>query len=119
MAARSPYLIDVGNNKVVLLQVVKTSISNVADDLGMTELPATGELPAGKTQVGQGRRAAMENGCFPIILVYQISSTKQQRAKVLCSPSKSDTIFVDGRSATYRGKNIIRVEIPKRRILAF
>lgn len=119
MPARSPYLIDVGNNKVVLLQVVATSISNVADDLGMTQLPATGELPAGKTQVGQGRRAAMENGCFPIILVYQISSTKQQRAKVLCSPSKSDTIFVDGRSATYRGKNIIRVEIPKRRILAF
>lgn len=119
MPARTPHFIDIGTNKVVLLQIVASSYSaGLLSDLGMTAA-TTGEVPSGKTQVGSGRLAAMQNGCFPIILVYQFSTTVQRRAKVLCSPSKADTIFIDGRSNTYRSKNIIRVDVPKRRVLTF
>lgn len=119
MPARTPHFIDVGNNKVVLVQIVASSYSSgLLSDLGMTAA-ANGEVPQGKTQVGSGRLAAMQNGCFPIILVYQFSATVQRRAKVVCSPTKADTVFTDARAETYRSKNIVRVDVPKRRVLTF
>lgn len=116
MPAKQSYLMDVGNNKVVVLKLVKTSITNLADNLGMTELGADGEVPAGKVKVGEGRLAALEFGCFPIAIKYSVSATKSQVAKVLCSPTKSDTIFAEAKTATYRSKNIIDVSVPKRRV---
>lgn len=120
MAKRDPYLIGVGNNKIVLIQIPAASYGDtLLGYLGMTPLPTTGEIPAGKIQVGQGREAALQNGCFGIILVYQVTTLKQQRARVLVSPEKADTIFRDANNTTYKGKRIVKVEIPRRRILVF
>lgn len=117
---RIPYLVDVGNNKVVQLNIKKESYTgDLATDLGYTLLGETGEIPAGKTLVGKGRLAAMQNGCFPISLVYAFDSKTLRVAKVLCSPTKSDSIFVDAKTDTYRGKNIVEVRVPKRRIYAY
>jgi hypothetical protein len=118
MAPRTPYFIDVGNNKVVLLQLVKTSISALTDELGLTE-STNGEAPTGKTLVGKGRYAAMQNGCFGVNLVYAKTAIKFQTAKVLCSPTKADSIFIDAKTSTYAGKNIIEVRVPRRRIYTF
>ncbi len=117
--ARTPFFIDVGNNKVVQVQIIKSSYSaGLLTALGMTE-DTTGEVPAGKALVGKGRLAAMQNGCFGVVLVYKVSATKYQRAKVLCSPTKADTIFADAKDDTYRSKNIVEVTVPKRRVLTF
>lgn len=118
MAPRTPYAIDVGNNKIVILQLVKTSIDSLKDELGLTEV-AGGEPPAGKILVGKGRLAAMQNGCFGVNLVYAKTALKFQTAKVLCSPSKADSIFIDAKTATYAGKNIVEVRVPRRRIYTF
>jgi len=52
--ARSPYLIDVGNNKVVKLQLKASSLDALAPVLGLTALPANGAVPDGKVLVGGG-----------------------------------------------------------------
>jgi len=118
--ARSPFLIDVGNNKVVKLQLKASSLDEgLRPSLGITSLPDSGEVPTGKILVGSGRLAAMQNGCFGINLVYAKTATKNQTAKVLCSPTKADTIFVDGRGKTYAGKNIVEVRVPRRRVYTF
>jgi len=118
---RTPFFVDVGNNKVVMLNIPKASYTgDLTTDLGYTERTAPGyEVPAGKTLFGKSRLAAMQNGCFGVNLVYQATSTKNQTAKVLCSPGKSDSIFTDARTDTYRGKNIIEVRISRRRIYTF
>lgn len=117
---RSPYLIDVGNNKVVKLQLKATSMdAGLATSLGITKLPDTGAVPEGKTLVGQGRLAAMQNGCFGVNLVYARTPTVNLTAKVLCSPTKADTIFTEGKGKTYNGKNIVEVRVPRRRIYTF
>lgn len=120
MPARSPHFIDIGNNKVVRLQLVATSYSaGLLGDLGITAAPASGEVPQGKTLVGVGRTAAMQNGCFGVNLVYAATATKSQTAKVLCSPTKADSVFTDAKSSTYRSKNIIEVRVPRRRVYSF
>lgn len=117
--ARSPYLIDVGNNKVVKLQLKASSLDALAPVLGLTALPATGAIPDGKTLVGSGKMAAMQNGCFGINLVYAKTATKNQTAKVLCSPTKADTVFTDARGKTYADKSIVEVRVPRRRVYTF
>lgn len=118
--ARSPFLIDVGNNKVVKMQLKAASYDEALRPvLGLTAMAASGEVPAGKTLVGSGRLAAMQNGCFGINLVYAKTATKNQTAKVLCSPAKADTVFNDARSKTYNGKNIVEVRVPRRRVYTF
>lgn len=120
MPARSPFYIDVGNNNVVKLQLVATSYNaGLLAALGIAAGSATGEAPAGKTLVGSGKLAALERGCFGVNLVYSATPTKNQTAKVLCSPAQSDTIFVAGRGQTYRGKNIVDVRVPRRRTYQF
>ena len=116
--ARTPFLIDVGNNKVVKLQLKASSVDEgLRTSLGLTVMGA--EVPADKTLVGSGRLAAMQNGCFGINLVYAKTPTKNQTAKVLCSPTKADTIFTEGRGKTYAGKNIVEVRVPRRRVFTF
>lgn len=111
---KTPYFLDVGNNRVVLIKLVKTSYSaGLVAALGMTE-GTTDEVPQGKVLVGTGRLAALQNGCFG--LVYAFSGTVKRKAKVLCAPSKADTIFTEAKAHTYRGKNILEAEIPKRRV---
>lgn len=118
--ARSPFLIDVGNNKVVKLQLKASSIgSTLQGKLGLTALPASGAVPEGKVLVGTGKMAAMQNGCFGINLVYAKTATKNQTAKVLCSPTKADTIFSDARGDTYASSNIVDVRVPRRRVYTF
>jgi hypothetical protein len=118
--ARSPYLIDVGNNKVVKLQLKASSMdAGLIGVLGIAPMAASGEVPVGKTLVGTGRLAAMQNGCFGINVVYAKTATKSQTAKVLCSPSKADTVFVEARGKTYNGKNIVDVRVPRRRVYTF
>ncbi|GEM_PF-2619393 len=118
--ARSPFLIGVGKDKVVKLQLKASSVDEtLRASLGLTILPDSGEIPAGKTLVGSGKMAAMQNGCFGINLVYAKTSTKNQVAKVLCSPEKADTVFVEARGKTYAGKNIVDVRVPRRRVYTF
>lgn len=119
MAAKTPYAVDVGNNKVVVISVYADRFAALLTTLGYTALGAGGEVPTGKTKVGQGRKAALQNGCFAVNLVYAKTATKNQTAKVLVSPSKSDTVFTEAKTKTYNSKNIIEVKIPTRRVLAF
>lgn len=123
MPARSAHFIDVGNNSVVRLQLVSNSYSaGLLGVLGISATSATGEVPAGKTLVGQGTQAALERGCFGINLVYNATSTRNQTAKVLCSPSKADTVFGQNggaRGQTYRSKNIVDARPPRRRTYKF
>jgi hypothetical protein len=117
--ARTPYFIDVGNKKVVRLQLKESSLGALAAVLGLTKAPASGEVPEGTTLVGSGKLAAMQNGCFGINLVYAKTNLKNQVAKVLCSPAKADTVFQDARGQQYAGKNIIEVRVPRRRVYTF
>lgn len=120
MPARTPFYIDVGNSKVVRLQLIATNYnSGLLSELGITAAGAGGEPPTGKTLVGSGRLAAMQNGCFGINLVYIKTGTKTQTAKVLCSPTKADTIFQNGKGQTYAAKNITEVRVPRRRVFQF
>jgi len=119
MAVRTPYFIDVTATTVVKLQLVDASISAVATELGLTKAAASGEVPTGKTLVGTGRLAAMQAGCFGVNLVYAATALKNQTAKVLCSPTKADTVFVAARGKTYRSKPIVEVRVPRRRTFTF
>lgn len=123
MPARDAHFIDVGNNNVVKLQLVSSSYSTgLLSALGISEKSTTGEVPQGKTQIGQGVQAALENGCFGLNVVYNVTATKNQVAKVLCSPTKASTVFSrtnGARTQTYRGKNIVEAKVPKRRTLKF
>jgi hypothetical protein len=115
---KTPYFINVTATSGVVIKAKKTSVSAIATTLGWTELTSE-EIPAGKTLLGRGRLAALRAGCFGVNLVYAKTATREQVAKVLCSPTNADTIFTEGRTKTYAGKNIVRVEIPKRRVLVF
>jgi hypothetical protein len=118
--ARSPFFIDVGNNKVVKLQLKASSIDeSLRGVLGLTAAAASGEVPAGKSLVGKGKLAAMQNGCFGINLVYEKTASKTQTARVLCSPTKADTVFQEARAKTYASKNIVEVRVPMRRVYTF
>lgn len=123
MPARDAHFIDVGNNNVVLIQLVSTSYSaGLLTALGISEKSTTGEVPQGKTQIGRGSEDALKNGCFGVNLVYNATATRVQTAKVLCSPTKASTIFSrdnGARNQTYRGKNIVEAKVPKRRTFKF
>lgn len=118
--AKSPYLIEITGNKVVKLQLKTSSYdSTLLTALGLTKLPDNGEIPQGKTLVGVGRQAAMMNGCFGVNLIYARTASQNQTAKVLCSPTKADTVFEQAKTATYNGKNIVEARVPRRRIYTF
>lgn len=113
---KTPYFLDVGGNRVVLIKLVKSSYSaGLVTALGMVE-GTSDEVPQGKILVGTGRLAALQNGCFGLSVVYAFSGTVKRKAKVLCAPGKADTIFTEAHNHTYRGKNILEAEIPKRRV---
>lgn len=116
--ARSTFSIDLPGNKIVLLSLKESSFDpGLRTALGLT-IVKDGEVPAGKTLVGRGRLAAMQNGCFGVNLVYR-KGNKSQTAKVLCSPTKADTVFQEAISKTYNSKNIVEVRVPRRRIFTF
>ena len=121
MAPRFPHFIDVGGNRVVRLQLIKANFDGgLGIELGIVAATTeAGEVPAGKTLVGDGKEAAMRLGCFGVNLVYARTGTKKQTAKVLCSPTKSDTVFQNAKSKNYGTKNIIDVRIPRRRVYNF
>jgi hypothetical protein len=120
MATKEPHYIHVGTTGVIRLQLVSASYnSGLLSDLGITKGDASGESPEGKILLGTGRLAALQNGCFGVNLVYAATPLRNQTAKVLCSPTKADTVFTDAKSATYRGKNIVDVRVPRRRIFTF
>lgn len=115
--ARSPFTIDVTDVLVVKLQLKASSFdAGLRTELGIAPLPDSGEVGSGKTLIGTGKRSAMQNGCFGVILVYARTATKNQSARVLCSPRKADTIFKNGKGKTYNGKNIVDVRVPARRV---
>lgn len=116
---RTPVMIDITTTNVVLLNIKASSIgSGLMNVLGYSNL-TNGEVPTSKNLVGKGKTAALNNGCFGIWLKYAKTSTKSQVAKVLCSPTKADTVFEAAKAQTYAGKNIIEALIPRRRQLVF
>ncbi len=110
---RTDYFIDLGNNKVVAIKAIKSSISAIDQALGYTE-NATGEVPQGKTLVGEGREDALLNGCFPIA-VYYLKNKQKRRTVLLVSPTKADTIAQELKTKTYAGSNIVKVTPVRRR----
>lgn len=115
---KSPHFLDVGNNKVVRVQLIASSYSaELLTALGITKGAANGETPAGKQLIGSGKNAAILNGCFSLNLVYDVGNGKSQTAKVLVAPSKADTAAEAAKAAKYRGKPILEVRAPRRRIL--
>lgn len=121
MPARTPYLMDLGDNAVVKLQLVKSSISGIAAAIGVTELPASGEVPTDKALVGNGKAAALASGAFPVNVVYYNPVTKKdQTAKVLISPTKAGpNVFDTIKGQKYAGRDIIAVRAPRRRVYTF
>lgn len=117
---RSPHWITISGNNVVQLQLVASSYSaGLLTELGIEKGAESGEVPQGKTQVGEGRADALNRGCFPIVIKYAVGGGKSQTAKVLCSPSKADTVMENAKNKTYRGKNITKVRPPRRRVFTF
>jgi hypothetical protein len=116
---RTPYLIAITTAKVVRIQAKASAVSAVEGTLGYTQLTETGEIPSGKTLVGKGKAAALANGVFGITIDYAKTATKIQSAKLLCSPTKADTVFTEIKGKTYAGKNIIDARVPRRRIYVF
>ena len=114
---RTTYLIDVGNNKVVMVKAVKASITDINENLGYTE-DADGEIPANKTLVGEGREDALLNGCFPIA-IYYTKNKQKRRATVLVSPTKADTVATELKAKKYASCNIIKVTPVRRRKYSF
>lgn len=116
---RTPYLIAITQAKVVRIQAKASALSAILETLGYTALAASGEVPEGKTLVGKGKAAALANGVFGIVVDYAKTSTKTQSARLLCSPTKADTVFTEIKGKTYAGKNIVDARAPRRRIYVF
>lgn len=112
---RSPHVISINDNKKVQLQLKDSSYSaGLKTALGISTATA-GE----QNVVGYGREDAFENGCVPVVLVYEARAGKLQSARVLCSPSKADTIFAGAVGQTYNGKKIVKVRFPRRRVYVY
>lgn len=117
--ALSPYLITLGNNRFVQIKLKASSYNaGLEAALGLIRV-IDGRSLNNRNIVGSGRLAAMENGCFGINLIYARTARVNLTAKVLCSPTKADTIFTEGRNQTYNGKNIIEVRVPRRQKYSF
>jgi hypothetical protein len=110
---RTTYQVDLPQNKVVLIKGIKASIGDIATSLGYTE-DTDGEVPQGKTLVGEGTEDALLNGCFPIA-IYYIKNKQKRRATVLVSPTKADTIAQELKTKKYAGCNIVKVTPVRRR----
>ncbi|NWF58120.1 MAG: hypothetical protein HXY43_02065 [Fischerella sp.] len=110
---RTDYLIDIGNNKVVAIKAIKSSIQDIDQSLGYVE-NATGEIPQGKILVGEGREDALLSGCFPIA-VYYLKNKQKRRVVLLVSPTKADTVATELKTKKYAGSNIIKVTPVRRR----
>lgn len=118
-AARDPHSILIAPNKFVVMNLIKANFAGgLGTELGLTALTAPNfELPANSLNLGKGKKAALFFGCFAIVLVYARTATKFGQAKVLCAPSKADTVFANAKSKNYGTKNITEVKIPVRRVL--
>ncbi|MGD1909568.1 MAG: hypothetical protein ACFB2X_01475 [Rivularia sp. (in: cyanobacteria)] len=114
---RTDYLIEIGNNKVVLVKGLKSSMGAIASELGYTE-DADGVVPDGKTLTGTGQEDALLNGCFPIAIYYK-KNKSNRRAVLLVSPTKADTIANDLKGKKYAGNTITRVLPVRRRKYTF
>lgn len=114
---RTDYLIDIGNNKVVSVKGLKSSMGSIASTLGYTE-DADGIVPPSKTLVGTGQEDALINGCFPIAIYYKKNKTNR-RAVLLVSPTKADTIATELKGKQYAGNPITRVLPVRRRKYTF
>lgn len=120
-AARFPHFIAISGTNVVQLQLIKANFTaGLSAELDVDAGGGTtGTVPTGKTLIGRGKQAAMESGCFGVNLVYAKTTSKNQVAKVLCSPNKADTIFKNGIGKNYGTYNITAVRVPRRRIYSF
>lgn len=120
MALKTPHYIEITPTTVVRLQLDADAYpAGLKTQLGIEDGVAGGGPPTGKTLVGTGRLAAAQRGCFGIGLVYAKTPTKNQTAKVMCSPSKADTVFVDAIGSKYRTFDILEVRVPRRRVYTF
>lgn len=121
MAARFPHYLLISGTNYVKLQLIKANFTaGLNTSLGITAGSGTaGDKPAGSSVVGTGKTSALQNGCFAINLVYAKTATKNQTAKVLCAPSKADTVFNTVVSNKYGTLDIVDVRVPRRRIYAF
>lgn len=114
---RTDYLIDIGNNKVVSVKGLKSSMGAIAGVLGYTE-DSDGVPPDGKILVGTGQEDALLNGCFPLAIYYK-KNKSNRRSVLLVSPTKADTIATELRGKKYAGNSIVRVLPVRRRKYTF
>lgn len=120
-SAKFPHYITITGTNVVQLQLIKANFTaGLNTELGITAGSGTdGEKPTGSSVVGKGKQSALQNGCFGVNLAYAKTATKIQTAKVLCSPSKADTVFKNAPAKKYGTFDIVEVRIPRRRIYSF
>lgn len=116
---RDTFLLDMGNNKVVQLNLKTASLDETLRPVLGYTINSDGKVPDGKVLVGTNKEEAMRSGAVPVILRYKAASGKLQSAKVLCSPAKADTVFADAVGKTYNGRPIMRVGFPRRRVYSF
>jgi hypothetical protein len=109
---REPMFLEVAANKYVRLSAKRTSFAaNTLTAIGGTFTEPTG---AGVQIDAVNKGEAAQRGIFFLAVYYAGRGGRTQRAIVPVAPSKADTAFNDLKSATYNGKNILKVSAVRR-----
>jgi hypothetical protein len=113
---KATYWIDMDGTNVVKLKYPVGAINAaLAAALGWTLGNVSGKPPAGKTVIGQGRSAALDDGAIQVNLVYySAANTNNQVARLLVSPTKATVgLFATFKGKTYNGNEIVDVRTPR------
>ncbi len=109
---KDPAYFKVADGKYAEVKLRKSSFSGAL----ATELGIEWTLPGGAAVIALGKAASVVAGCFPIILEYEVRDGITQTTRVLCAPTKADTIGQGAMGKTYNGKPIKAVRAPRRRV---
>jgi hypothetical protein len=107
---KDPHYLLIKGTTYVEVQLIKSNFTAIKSVLGIVDT-----LPANATLAASGKEDAMALGCFPLRITYKVSGDKTQSAVVLCSPDKADTAINELRGKNYRGKQIVKARVPRRR----
>lgn len=116
MPKKNKYFIDCGtgaDDGVVLS--LTPALEPLKTVLGYVSVDKDKEVPEGKSLIGNTKQEALENGCVPVVLSY-FKGSKKMSAKVLCSPTKVDTIFKAAIGLAYGGGKVVKVFPVRRRV---
>ncbi len=96
----------------VELKVVASSYSAALKTaIGMVD-----DVPDTSIAIASGKADALARGLFFLVVEYQATPTQTQTAKIPVAPDKADTAYTALLGLTYRGKDIKKVRVPRRRV---